>query len=229
MTSTITSSGLTPSTSLLSLSTLLSTHLPSVSDISAPQAPPLIISPALPPIPAKEVEKAQKDAFVDFKNFLADNSLLIQQIQELSQARAIPAAAQPLLSSSRMREPLTWASCFLAYMAAKTQHEQTRHLAAYGMIILQPVRKHSRSGWLLYDRQFHLQQAAGACLPWVEINPSLLAVTVLNQPSERFHHSCHLCLAADHTREDCALASLEFQRSPPTSSTNRLANPTRAP
>ena len=59
-----------------------------------------------------------------------------------------------------------------------------RHLAAYGMIVLQLVRKHGGSGWLLYDRQFRLQQMAGAGLLWVKINPSLLAATVLDQSSE---------------------------------------------
>ena len=112
-------------------------------------------------MPAKVVEKAHKGTFVDFKELLVDINLLLQRIQELSQAGAIPAAAQPLLSGSRLREvsdPLTWVSCFLAFMAAKTDHEETRRLAAYGMIILQLVRKHGGSGWLLYDKQFRLQQ-----------------------------------------------------------------------
>ena len=147
-----------------------------------------------------------------------DNTLLLQRIQELSQAGAIPAAAQPLLSGSRMREvsdPLTWVSCFLAFMAAKIDHEETRRLAAYGMIIMQLVRKHGGNGWRLYDKQFRLQQAAGAGLSWVEINPSLLAATVLGQPSDRGCRPCLLCLAPDHTREDCALVSLEYQRPSP--------------
>ena len=202
---------------LPSLATLLATPL-SLPGPSTPLASPLILSPALPPVPAKVVDKAHKGAFIDFKEFLVDNTLLLQRIQELSQAGAIPAAAQPLLSGSRMREvsdPLTWVSCFLAFMAAKIDHEETRRLAAYGMIIMQLVRKHGGNGWRLYDKQFRLQQAAGAGLSWVEINPSLLAATVLGQPSDRGCRPCPLCLAPDHTREDCALASLEYQRPSP--------------
>ena len=202
---------------LPSLATLLATPL-SLPGPSTPLASPLILSPALPPVPAKVVDKAHKGAFIDFKEFLVDNTLLLQRIQELSQAGAIPAAAQPLLSGSRMREvsdPLTWVSCFLAFMAAKIDHEETRRLAAYGMIIMQLVRKHGGNGWRLYDKQFRLQQAAGAGLSWVEINPSLLAATVLGQPSDRGCRPCLLCLAPDHTREDCALVSLEYQRPSP--------------
>lgn len=165
-----------------------------------------------------------------FKEFLADNTMLLQRLTELSQAGAVPVASQPLFSSSRMREvsdPLTWAFCFLAFMAAKTEHEDTHQLAAYGMIILQLVRKHGGSGWLLYDRQFRLQQAAGAGLSWVEINSSLLAATALGQLSEKACRTCSLCLSADHSREECALASLEHQRNPPSLQPHRPPHPHR--
>ena len=82
-----------------------------------PQTAPMILSPALAPISGKMVEKTCKGLFVDFKEFLADNTMLLQCLTELTQAGAVPVASQPLLSSSRMREvsdPLTWASCFLA-------------------------------------------------------------------------------------------------------------------
>ena len=82
-----------------------------------PQMAPMILSPALAPISGKMVEKTCKGLFVDFKEFLADKTMLLQCLTELTQAGAVPVASQPLLSSSRMREvsdPLTWASCFLA-------------------------------------------------------------------------------------------------------------------
>ena len=207
----------------------MSTPLPASLDpgTAAKTYSSLIISPALPPIPSKVVERARSGAFVDFKEFLLDNTLLVQRLQELGQAGAIPIASQPLISNSRMREvsdPLTWASCFLAYLAAKTGHDETRELAAYGMIVLQLARKHSGSGWLLYDRQFRQQQAAGASLSWVEINPSLMAATVLGQPAKRSSRPSHLCLAADHSREECALASLEPRR--PTAGSQISTRPT---
>ena len=89
------------------------------------------------------------------------------------------------------------------------------------MIILQLVCKHGGSRWLLYDRQFRLQQAAGASLSWADINLSLMAATVLGQPNERPHRACSLCLAADHFQEECALASLESHRPPIPASSSR--------
>ena len=129
-------------------------------------------------------------------------------------------------------DPLTWVSCFLAFMAAKIDHEETRRLAAYGMIIMQLVRKHGGNGWRLYDKQFRLQQAAGAGLSWVEINPSLLAATVLGQPSDRVCRPCPLCLAPDHTREDCScVAGVPETLTIPsgTAPTFLLARPSRRP
>ena len=76
------------------------------------------------------------------KEFLGDNVLLLQHILDISQAGTVPTAAQPLLANSHMREvtdPLTWTSCFLAFMAVKSDNDETRKLAAYGMIILQFV------------------------------------------------------------------------------------------
>ena len=75
------------------------------------------------------------------------------------------------------------------------------------MIILHLARKHRGRGCLLYDRQFRQQKAAGADLPWAEINPSLMAATVLSNPGALQPKACPYCLSADHNKEECALAS----------------------
>ena len=106
-------------------------------------------------------------------------------------------------------DPLMWALCFLVFMAARTSHDKARDLAAYGMAVLQLARKHRGSSWLLYGHQFRLQQATGASLPWVEINSFLMVAIVLGQSNERSTCPCNLCLAADHSQEDCTLALLE--------------------
>ena len=196
-----------------SLATLLSTPIGSTLGAMAvcPTAP-LVISPALPSIPGKIIEKIQKGLFVDFKEFLNDNILLLQKLQDIGQANPALSAAQPFLSGSKLRDvpnPLSWASCFLAFLAAKTNCEEARELAAYGMIVLHLARKHGGSGWLLYDRQFRQQRAAGATMPWSEINPSLMAATVLSNSGGLQPRSCPHCLSPDHSKEECALASLE--------------------
>ena len=196
-----------------SLATLLSTPIGSTLG-AMPVCPtaPLVISPALPPMPGKIIEKIQKGLFVDFKEFLNDNILLLQKLQDIGQANPALSAAQPFLSGSKLRDvpnPLSWASCFLAFLAAKTNCEEARELAAYGMIVLHLARKHGGSGWLLYDRQFRQQRAAGATMPWTEINPSLMAATVLSNSGGLQPRSCPHCLSPDHSKEECALASLE--------------------
>ena len=110
-------------------------------------------------------------------------------------------------------DPLSWSACFLVFMAAKVDHQEPRDLAAYGILILQLALKHSGSGWLVYDCQYRQHQAAGANLPWSDVSPSLMAATVLSQASGDQGRSCSLCLAADHSREDCALAALELNAS----------------
>ena len=138
--------------------------------------------------------------------------MLLQRLQEIGQSGAISPGFQPLVNSSRLREitdPLSWASCFLAFMASRVDNQETRDLAAYGLIVLQLSRKHAGEGWLAYDRQFRQHQAAGANLPWADISPSLMAATVLGQAAEGGGRTCPLCLASDHAKQDCALASLE--------------------
>ena len=83
---------------------------------------------------------------VSSKDFIADNILLLQRLQELGHATS---PAQLPLSGSRMQEipdPLSWSACFLAFIAAKVDQKETRDLAAYGMLILHLARKHTGSG-----------------------------------------------------------------------------------
>ena len=85
---------------------------------------PLILSPVLPPVPGKVVERVQSGKFVEFKEFLADCILLPQKLRELWVAGTISSVIQPLVTGSRRREvadPVFWASCFLAFLATKSQ------------------------------------------------------------------------------------------------------------
>ena len=196
-------------------------HARLITRLSITKSIPLIISPAFPPIPGKVVEKARSGSFIEIKEFLGDKVTLLQKLKELGHVGAVSPATQSLVAGSRLREvtdPLTcWVSCFLAFMASWTSHEETRDMAAYAMIIIMLSRKHSGSGGLLYDRQFRQHLAAGSTLPWADINASLMAATVLSHAGDRPCHSCSLCLGADHTKEECDLASLELNKSSPAS------------
>ena len=67
---------------------------------SVNKAEPLIISPSLLSIPAKVVEQIKQGKFVNFKEFLSDNILLLQKLQELGLAGSVAPALQPVISSS---------------------------------------------------------------------------------------------------------------------------------
>ena len=124
---------------------------------------------------------------------------------------AAAGAASAAGSRSHLRDvsdPVTWVYCYLSFVVVLCPYSRTRELLAYGQIIIQLARSHGGTGWLAYDCRFRQQVAAGTPLSWTEINPLLLAATVLGSapaPSGRN------CLSWDHGRTDCALASLAPQ------------------
>ena len=78
--------------------------------------------------------------------------IMCDQQQELCHTGAqLSPHSHALTSNSRLREtsdPLTWASCFLAFMATSVELQEAHDLAAYGTTVLQLACKHSGMGWL---------------------------------------------------------------------------------
>ena len=147
------------------------------------------------------------------RELLPDNVALLQRLQETS----IPGHPQPA-NPSRLRDirdPLSWAACFMAFVAAKTECPETRELMAYGKIVISLAQKHGGLGWAMYDTLFRQQVAAGADSTWSQLNPSLMAATVLGASNESSPLPCTRCQASDHLTSECALASLDPSRSPP--------------
>ena len=86
-------------------------------------------SSALPPIPGKIVEKVKQGAYVELKELLADNLALLQRLKELGLT-----GHQSTNAPSKLREiqdPLKWVFCFMALIAAKSDHQEIRDLLAY--------------------------------------------------------------------------------------------------
>ena len=85
------------------------------------------------------VESIRAGSYVDFRELLPDNVALKQQI--LDTGLLGPTTGHSL----RLREISDveiWLYCFLAFVAAKVNCEDTRQLMAYGQIILMLARKH---------------------------------------------------------------------------------------
>ena len=197
----------------VSTAPLMSAVLAQPAVAPVPRSGPLILSSALPPVPARAADKIWAGQFIEFKELLSDNVALLQRLQDMGVAN------QPhSLGHSWMREvhdPLTWVSCFLTFMATKIAHQETQELAAYGLIVVHLARKHGGRGWLSYDAMFRQQAAAGSPVQWTELNPSLMAATVINSSTSSGANqgrSCSLCLSPDHSRSECALLALEFYR-----------------
>ena len=136
------------------------------------------------------MEKVQRGNYVELKELLPYNVALLQRLQEVGGQPQVPASSQSRLRD--IRDPLTWVACFLSFVAAKVNHAETRELMAYGQIVLQLARRHGGLGWIAYDSQFRQQAAAGSVASWSELNPSLMAATVLNAGGDAGGRGCTL-------------------------------------
>ena len=87
--------------------------------------------------------------------------------------------------------------------------QETRELAAYAVIIIDIARSHGCFGWRRYDAVFWQQKAAGATLPWSEINASLMSNTVFAMLNGSQGLTCEFCFLSGHSKKDCALYCLE--------------------
>ncbi len=166
--------------------------------------------------------KIRQGEFVGFKELLSDNISLLKKLQEVGQFYLTPLSALSTASKLQsVKYPLSWAFCFLFFLAAKTESQEAWELAAYGQLVIQLARKHGGKGWLAYDTLFRQQWAAGSALPWTEINTSLMAATVLGTGDEATGGKVGaLCSGSDHIQTECALNVLASEHlfSPPGSS-----------
>ena len=89
---------------------------------SKPQ--PLVMSSALPPIPAKVVERIRSGAHMELKELLPDNVALLQRLQVTNTSGQDPGHLSHLRD---IQDPLTWVTCFLAFafVAVKVDNKET--------------------------------------------------------------------------------------------------------
>ena len=97
----------------------------------------------------------------------------------------------------------------MSFVAAKTDHPETRELMAYGKIIISLAQGHGGLGWAMYDSLFRQQVAAGAEPAQTQLNASLMAATVLSASNEPHLRPCLRYQATDHSSHECALASID--------------------
>ena len=172
----------------------------------------MLLSSALPPLSVKVVSKIKSGQYVPMKDLLADNMSLCTQLEALPGPHSLYAS----FPKPRLREiqsPLTWASCFLAYVAVLTPDIHTRNLLTYGRLVIREAQRHGGPGWLEYDKIFRQHAALDPAVRWNELNPSLHASTVMAYRAGT-SQCCVLCHEPDHGAHACALVGL--QAAPPT-------------
>ena len=116
--------GATPISGMSSLASLLATPLSSLGPAHVGRAVPLVLSSALPPVPARAVDKIRSGLFIDFKELLLDNVALLQRLAETSSLLS----GAPPTHMSEVTDILTWISCFLYFVAARSEDSATRDL-----------------------------------------------------------------------------------------------------
>ena len=175
------------------------------------QLPPLALgmtlSPAMAPIPHRLVQRIQAGRFMEMRELLTDNLALHDQLEAVQGLPGLVSLPAALRTCQREVTSLdSWMYCFTAYMAVRKSDDFTRRMLAYCRLIIHEAMQHGGRGWLEYDRTFRRQCEVNASLPWNSLLPDLQASTILSQPTGLF---CPLCQGVDHTRQQCALASIQ--------------------
>lgn len=175
---------------------------------AAPQVTqPVVISPALPPIPGKLVAKITSGAFVEMRELLPDNLTLRRTMEIQDEFSATPQTIKPPLRE--VQSLTSWVCCMATYFAVLAAAGELRpdHLA-YLRLIVHEATKYKGDGWRAYDATFRQNMAAGAPgLEWSRIDAGLHAISFQSMRAPTPLVCCPLCLEPDHTAQDCALQS----------------------
>ncbi len=161
------------------------------------------------PFPPKLVEKIRALKFVDMKELLPDNIMLLKSIEAIHPNSFTLAPA----NKPRFREVqslLTWITCFASYIAilSETHPHMVRPLIAYECLVIREARKNGGQGWMLYDRIFRQNAQEDPSVDWTKLDASLHASTFLAMRSAP-GVVCPWCFASDHDQGECALAPLQ--------------------
>ena len=90
------------------------------------------------------MSKIKHGDYIDFKELLGDNISLLEKLQEVGNAHMTPLTAISTASKLRsVKDPLSWAYCFLGFIAAKVEVPQARRTGC-----LRPARHpHGKETW----------------------------------------------------------------------------------
>ena len=136
----------------------------------SPNQPGLCLSPAVQTFPQRLVDRIRAGHFVEMRELLADNILLLQELKSLPGSSPsfmqFPAVARPRLHE--VRSMTVWLYCFLAYMAIRTTDPATRD--QLGSCSGSPTITTGRGGWNMIghsvNKLLSIHQSGG--IPWFQ-------------------------------------------------------------
>ena len=165
-------------------------------------------------VPKKLVDKVRLGQFIEMREFLIDNLVLQDRLEAIQGQNCHIIGSHPRLHE--VVTLLSWACCFLAYVAIATSDPMTRDQLAYACLILGEAQAQGGSGWLHYDRAFQQLKVADPTLPWNTLEPGLHTKLVLGQHSGT-PTFCSIYHESDHDAALCALAPVCDQQQLPQS------------
>ena len=164
-----------------------------------------------PLIPAKLVTKILKWEYVRMADLLPDNLELARRSQTEVQRSASCSAKSPKKQelSEDWKGLVAWSvsfSTFIAVIASK-HPEKSQELLAYHATVLIEALRFGCKGWLSYDKMFRENMEKEPHSPWAMLHPMFYSLTFLSQRVDAL--TCPRCMAPDHSKSECALASLD--------------------
>ena len=164
-----------------------------------------------PLIPGKLVAKIENWEYVSMADLLPDNLELARRSQsEIQQFLSCSAKAPKKRELTEDWKGLVaWSvsfSTFIAIVARKHPGKFQELLAYHATVLIEALRFGCR-GWLSYDKMFreHIEKEPQSS--WAMLHPIFYSLTFLSQRVEAL--TCPRCMAPDHLKANCALASIE--------------------
>ena len=173
--------------------------------LGPPTSSGFVLSSVSGPLPAKLVEKARSGQFVEMREFLVDNIRLMDRLESTQSAGLLSLHPFHRPQLREVTSPLTWAYCFMAYVAVRTCDPLARDMLAYARLILGEAQRHGGLGWIDYDRAARQLKAIDPLKPWNSLESGLHSAMILGHSSGKTVH-CAYCFESDHSSAQCALA-----------------------
>ena len=130
--------------------------------------PPVMISPGLPPIPAKLVKRIQDGLYVEMSELLPD---------KLTSAEYNTGEEHTVTQKQKLKvlSIMEWVQAFGIFIAIlfHTAPDRIADLMGYQQLIIQASSTCQEGRWAVYDRQFCLKASATTTTQWSMIDINL--------------------------------------------------------